>query len=34
VGNNLFYPATPGWDYSTGWGAPNFNDITQLALSA
>jgi kumamolisin len=33
VGNNLFYPATPGWDYSTGWGAPNFNDITQLALS-
>ncbi len=33
VGNNLFYPATPGWDYSTGWGAPNFNDITQLALA-
>ena len=29
-GNNLFYPATRGWDYSTGWGSPNFNDILQL----
>jgi kumamolisin len=29
-GNNLFYPATRGWDYATGWGSPNFNDITQL----
>lgn len=32
-GDNLFYPATRGWDYSTGWGAPNFSDILQLALS-
>ncbi len=32
-GNNLFYPATRGWDYATGWGSPNFNDILQLKLS-
>ena len=29
-GNNLFYPATRGWDYATGWGSPNFNNILQL----
>ncbi len=22
-GGNLYYQATPGWDYSTGWGSPN-----------
>jgi kumamolisin len=22
-GNNLYYPATPGWDYPTGLGTPN-----------
>jgi kumamolisin len=22
-GNNLYYPATPGWDYTTGFGTPN-----------
>jgi kumamolisin len=22
-GNNLFYPATPGWDYVTGLGTPS-----------
>ncbi|HZO75178.1 MAG TPA: S53 family peptidase [Ktedonobacteraceae bacterium] len=22
-GNNLYYPATPGWDFSTGLGTPN-----------
>jgi kumamolisin len=32
-GNNLFYSATPGWNYVTGWGSPNFFDITQLALT-
>jgi kumamolisin len=26
-GNNQFYPATTGWDYTTGWGSPNFNEI-------
>jgi len=29
-GNNLFYPATRGWDYATGWGSPNFSEILQL----
>jgi kumamolisin len=33
VGNNLFYSATPGWDYTTGWGSPNFSDIAQMELS-
>ncbi len=32
-GNNLFYLATRGWDYTTGWGSPNFNDILRLELS-
>jgi kumamolisin len=32
AGNNLFYPATRGWDYATGWGSPNFADIMQLEL--
>ncbi len=32
-GNNQFYPAARGWDYATGWGSPNFNDILQLKLS-
>jgi kumamolisin len=32
-GNNLFYPATKGWDYCTGWGSPNFSDILQFELS-
>lgn len=33
-GDNLYYPATPGWDFATGWGsmdAVNFlNDMTQM----
>ncbi len=29
-GNNLYYPATQGWDYSTGFGTPNFYDIFQV----
>lgn len=33
VGDNLFYTATKGWDYTTGWGSPNFNDILQLELN-
>ncbi len=33
-GSNLFYPATRGWDYATGWGSPNFNDIAQIELGA
>jgi len=26
-GNNLYYPATPGWDYSSGLGTPNLGDF-------
>jgi kumamolisin len=26
-GNNLYYPATPGWDYTTGLGTPNLGDF-------
>jgi kumamolisin len=32
-GDNLFYPATRGWDYATGWGSPNLSEILQLELS-
>jgi kumamolisin len=32
TGDNLFYNATVGWDYTTGWGTPNFNDILQIEL--
>ncbi len=28
-GNNQFYSATPGWDYTTGWGSPHFDIIAQ-----
>jgi hypothetical protein len=26
-GDNLYYHATPGWDYATGWGTPNLVDF-------
>ncbi len=26
-GNNLYYPATSGWDYATGLGTPNLGDF-------
>jgi kumamolisin len=29
-GNNLYYPATPGWDYPTGLGTPNLADFYQI----
>ncbi|GHO43151.1 S53 family peptidase [Ktedonospora formicarum] len=29
-GDNLFYPATAGWDYTTGWGTPNFDVMLNL----
>jgi hypothetical protein len=28
-GNNLYYPATPGWDYTTGLGSPNLASFDQ-----
>jgi subtilase family serine protease len=32
-GNNLAYPATKGWDFTSGWGAPQFDQIA-AALGA
>lgn len=26
-GNNLYYPATPGWDFATGLGTPNLANL-------
>jgi kumamolisin len=34
AGGNLFYPATPGWDYSTGLGTPDANSLVQALLAA
>ena len=37
-GNNLYYPATPGWDNATGLGTPNlvnfYNALYRLAQSS
>ncbi len=33
-GNNLYYPATPGWDYPTGLGAPNLASFDQAVLKS
>lgn len=33
-GNNLYYPATSGWDYSTGLGTPNLADFYQILSTA
>lgn len=32
-GNNLYYPATPGWDYATGLGTPNLWDFYMVLCS-
>ncbi|GAC1392162.1 MAG: hypothetical protein NVS4B11_02460 [Ktedonobacteraceae bacterium] len=33
-GNNLYFPATPGWDYATGLGTPNLPDFYQVLSSS
>lgn len=34
-GNNLLYPATPGWDYASGWGSPDaWNVVRDLAAAS
>jgi len=37
-GNNLYYSATPGWDFTTGLGTPNlpdfYNAVANLPKSA
>jgi kumamolisin len=32
-GNNLYYPATTGWDYATGLGTPNLANFDQAVSS-
>jgi subtilase family serine protease len=33
AGENLYYPATPGWDPATGWGSPNAAGFVQDLLA-
>jgi kumamolisin len=33
AGENLYYPATPGWDPATGWGSPNAAGLVQDLLA-
>jgi kumamolisin len=33
TGNNLYYPATPGWDYATGLGTPNAANLVDDFLA-
>ncbi len=33
-GNNLYYPATAGWDYATGLGSPNLPVFFNILLAA
>ncbi len=33
-GNNLYYSATPGWDYTTGLGTPNLVDFFHVLYQA
>jgi subtilase family serine protease len=37
-GNNLYYPATPGWNFAAGWGAPDavgiYNGVVTLIQSS
>jgi kumamolisin len=32
-GNNLYYSATPGWDYTTGLGTPKLANFDQAVSS-
>jgi kumamolisin len=32
-GNNLYYTATPGWDYTTGLGTPNLANFDHTVSS-
>ncbi|MGH2465752.1 MAG: S53 family peptidase, partial [Candidatus Limnocylindrales bacterium] len=32
-GANLLYPATPGWDYSTGWGSPRLDALVPAIVA-
>jgi kumamolisin len=32
-GDNLYYPATPGWDFATGLGTPNLANFDQAVFN-
>ena len=32
-GDNLYYPATPGWDFATGLGTPNLVSFDSAVCS-
>ncbi len=32
-GNNLYYSATPGWDFASGLGTPNLANFDQAVLN-
>lgn len=33
TGGNLYYPATTGWDFSTGWGTPDGSNVVRNLLA-
>jgi kumamolisin len=33
LGGNLYYAATPGWDYATGWGTPDGAALVQALVA-
>ncbi|HYA44163.1 MAG TPA: S53 family peptidase, partial [Acidimicrobiales bacterium] len=33
AGDNLYYPATPGWDFATGWGTPDASAVVDDFIS-
>jgi kumamolisin len=33
VGANLLYPATPGWDFATGWGSPQLSNLVPAIVA-
>lgn len=33
AGGNLYFPATPGWDFSTGWGSPDANALVTALVA-
>jgi kumamolisin len=34
VGGNLYYPATPGWDFATGLGSPDLYNLVRDVVAA
>ena len=32
IGGNRYYDCTPGWDYATGWGSPDVNNLARAVV--